>query len=112
MAELRAGDYDAAMIHNTFGARATLDLPEGKVTIFRLDALAQAGLGELERLPLCIRVLLENVLRHEGNGVVQAEHVAAVARSVSTPALDTEVPFTLSVSAALDGVPSAPTLTP
>ncbi len=78
---------------NPFDARATLDLPEGKTTIYRLDALAKAGVVELERLPFSIRILLENVLRHTGDGVVTEDHVRAVAAWRPEPDRSLEVPF-------------------
>ena len=78
---------------NPLNARATLDLPEGQLTYYRLDAVQQAGLTELDRLPFSIRVLLENVLRHAGDGVVTEDHVAAVARWRPQPDVSLEVPF-------------------
>jgi aconitate hydratase len=81
------------MTTNPFASRAPLAFPEGSATLFRLDALAQAGLADLERLPFSIRVLLENVLRHCGNGVVTEEHVRAVAGWQPRPTHGREVPF-------------------
>jgi aconitate hydratase len=78
---------------NPFQSRATLDLSDGGVTLFRIDALSKAGLVELDRLPFSIRILLENVLRHAGNGVVTEDHVAAVARWAPQPDRRLEVPF-------------------
>jgi aconitate hydratase len=78
---------------NPFHSRSTLELPEGKVTLFRLDALVDAGLVDIDRLPFSIRILLENVLRHAGNGVVSEDHVAAVARWRPEPDRSLEVPF-------------------
>ena len=66
------------MSNNPFNSRATLDLAEGAVTLYRLDALAKAGVADLDQLPFSIRILLENVLRHAGNGVVTEEHVEVV----------------------------------
>jgi aconitate hydratase len=76
-----------------FGARARLDLPDGPTTVFRLQALADARLAELPRLPFSIRVLLENALRHCGNGVVTEDHVRAIAAWTPAPDQDAEVPF-------------------
>ncbi|MEX0690731.1 MAG: aconitate hydratase AcnA [Gemmatimonadales bacterium] len=77
-----------------FNARDTLTLPEGAATIFRLDALSKAGVVDsLDRLPFSIRILLENVLRHCGNGVVTEDHVRAVASWRGKPDLSREVPF-------------------
>jgi aconitate hydratase len=81
------------MPNDPFGARARLDLPDGPATVYRLESLASAGLVDLPRLPFSIRVLLENVLRHAGNGVVTEDHVRAVAGWRPTPGQGTEVPF-------------------
>ncbi|MDH3290671.1 MAG: aconitate hydratase AcnA [Gemmatimonadota bacterium] len=78
---------------NPYGARSTLDVPEGTLTYYRLGALADRGLAELDRLPFSIRVLLENVLRHAGNGIVEEEHVEAVAGWRPEPDRSVEVPF-------------------
>jgi len=78
---------------NPFNARARLRLPDGDVTLYRLDALAKAGIADLDRLPFSIRILLENVLRHSGNGVVTEDHVKAVANWRPKPDLSLEVPF-------------------
>jgi aconitate hydratase len=76
-----------------FTAQSSLDLPEGSVTYYRLAALEEAGLVDLDRLPFSIRILLENVLRHAGNGIVGEEHVRAVAGWRPEPDLSLEVPF-------------------
>ena len=47
----------------------------------------------MDKLPFSIRVLLENVLRHHGNGVVTDEHVKTVAGWKPKPDLSKEVPF-------------------
>ena len=79
---------------NPFDSRATLELPEGKTTIYRLDALEQAGVADIDRLPFSIRVLLENVLRHAAAGdKVTEDHVKAVAGWRPEPDRSTDVPF-------------------
>jgi aconitate hydratase len=78
---------------DSLGSRDTLALDQGDVTIYRLDALAKQGLTDLERLPFSIRVLLENVLRHHGNGVVTDDEVALVAGWKPRPDRSREVPF-------------------
>ncbi len=67
-----------------FGALATLDLPEGPTSFYRLARLEDAGvLRSLDRLPFSIRVLLENVLRTASAGGEDAhatrDDVSAVA---------------------------------
>ena len=66
--------------HDPFGARTTIDLPEGPTAFYRLARLEEEGvIDSLDRLPFSIRVLLENALRHAGGGYVTEEHVKAVA---------------------------------
>ena len=47
------------ILHDPFGASATLESAAGAVTIFRLKALDEQGLANTARLPYSIRVLLE-----------------------------------------------------
>jgi aconitate hydratase len=62
-----------------FGALATVCLPEGPTSFYRLSKLEEDGvIDSLDRLPFSIRVLLENALRHAGGGHVSQEHVKAV----------------------------------
>ena len=58
------------MSDNSYDARATLEVGDRKLDIFRLDAL-QAKY-DVARLPFSLKVLLENLLRTEGNGSVTA----------------------------------------
>jgi aconitate hydratase len=50
--------------HDTFGSRSTLSVRGRSFEIFRLDALDRAGL-DISRLPFSLKILLENLLRHE-----------------------------------------------
>ncbi|MCA9710801.1 MAG: aconitate hydratase, partial [Myxococcales bacterium] len=64
--------------HDSFGARATLTVGDRSYEIFRLDALKAAGVGHVDTLPFSLRVLVENLLRHEdGVGVTRADIEAA-----------------------------------
>ncbi len=62
---------------NSFDARGTLAIGDRELTIHRLDAL-QAEY-DVARLPYSLKVLLENLLRTEGNGSVSAEDIVALA---------------------------------
>jgi aconitate hydratase A / 2-methylisocitrate dehydratase len=62
---------------NSFDARATLRVGDREHTIFRLDAL-QSRL-DVARLPFSLKILLENLLRTEGNGSVTAPDIEALA---------------------------------
>ncbi len=65
---------------NSFGALSTLSVGDRRYRIYRLDALEKAGFGPLARVPYSIKVLLENLLRHEDNNTVKASDIEYVAR--------------------------------
>ena len=66
--------------NDTFGARRLLELPDGSSAwIFDLQALSRAGVGRVDRLPFSIRLLLENLLRHENGTTVTAADIEALA---------------------------------
>ena len=57
---------------NSFNSKAAFSVGGNAYTIYRLAALAQAGVGNVAQLPFSIKVLLESLLRTEdgpfGNG--------------------------------------------
>ena len=63
---------------NSFDSRGTLDVGDRRYQIHRLSALE--GVADLGRVPYSIKLLLENLLRHEDGVSVQAEDVEALAR--------------------------------
>jgi aconitate hydratase A / 2-methylisocitrate dehydratase len=74
-------------------ARDTLQTAAGKVSFYRLDALEKAGMGQMARLPYSIRILLEAVLRHAGNGLVSEQDVRSLASWSGKAVPKGEVPF-------------------
>ncbi|MDB4628085.1 aconitate hydratase AcnA [bacterium] len=78
--------------HDPFSARATLSTPEGDRSYYRLDALT--SLGDIDRLPLSIKVLLESCLRNCDGRVVTETHVKALAGYDATNVGETEIAFT------------------
>src|SRR6266478_547974 len=64
---------------NTFGAAQTLRSGSSAYRIFRLDALEKRGLSQVARLPVSIKILLENLLRHEDGKRVTAADIEAIA---------------------------------
>ncbi len=62
-----------------FGARATLSLGSDKLQVFKITALKDAGLCDVDRFPFSIKVLLESVLRNVDGSNVTEEDVQAVA---------------------------------
>ncbi len=61
--------------------------------IHRLDALTRAGFKGIETLPYSIRVLLENLLRHEDGKTVTREDIEAVANWDPSAEPSTEIAF-------------------
>ena len=74
-----------------FDSRSTLDTPSGEKVIYRLDALR--SLGDIDRLPLTIKVLLESCLRNCDGTVVTEDHVRSLVASPEAGA-GTEIAFT------------------
>src|ERR1700730_16147424 len=65
------------MTDNSFGAKDTLAIGGEQYEIFNLQALQQRF--DVARLPFSLKVLLENLLRTEGNGSVLAADIEALA---------------------------------
>jgi aconitate hydratase len=78
---------------DSFPSAATLDVGGQAVTIHRLDALARAGVGDVDTLPFSIKVLLENLLRYQDGRTVTADDIAAVASWDPRARPSTEIAF-------------------
>src|SRR4029078_2768576 len=62
---------------NSFGSKSTLDVGKRKFEIHKLSALEKAGLAP-GRLPFSLRILLENLLRHEEGKAVKEADIRAL----------------------------------
>jgi aconitate hydratase len=80
------------MTLNSFGAKSMLRAGGRSHEIFRLDALQQRF--DVARLPFSLKVLLENLLRTEGNGSVDADDVEALAGWDAKAQPSKEIAFT------------------
>ena len=78
---------------DSFDSRATLRIGGHEVDIFRLAALTRAGFEGVDTLPYSIRVLLENLLRHEDGQSVSRDDIEAVARWEPRAEPSTEIAF-------------------
>ena len=76
---------------DSFGARATLTVGGEDFEIYRLDAVQE---GHVERLPYSLKILLENLLRHENGRDVTREDVLALANWDPEAVPSTEISFT------------------
>ena len=64
---------------DSFGTRKVLTVDGESYDIFRLDLLAKAGFKNVSRLPVSLKVLLENLLRQEDNHHVYKADIEALA---------------------------------
>ena len=77
---------------DSFSARSTLEVGGVEYEIFRLDRLA--GRFDLDRLPFSLKILLENMLRHEDGANVTASDIEALAGWDAGAEPSTEIAFT------------------
>ncbi|HSG59041.1 MAG TPA: aconitate hydratase AcnA [Woeseiaceae bacterium] len=76
---------------DSFGARSTLAVGSNSFEIFRLDAIED---GHVDRLPYSLKILLENLLRHEDGRDVTRDDILALANWDPKAEPDTEISFT------------------
>jgi aconitate hydratase len=84
------------MKRDAFGARRTFETGTGPAALYRLDALAAAGVapgGSLDRLPFSIKVLLEAVLRNVDGELVTEDDVRNLAAWNAAAPKDVELPY-------------------
>src|SRR5690606_12239102 len=89
----RPRSFMADRSRDSFDTRSTLDVAGKTLTYFSLPKLAQKLGRDLMRLPYSLRILLENLLRHEDGKVVRAQDVEALARWNAKDVPDTEIAF-------------------
>jgi aconitate hydratase len=82
------------MRSDIFGARGSFDTGLGTLTMYRLSALAKAGLAPgLDRMPFSIKILLEAVLHSVDGELVTEDDVRNLARWRASAPTAVEVPF-------------------
>src|SRR5690606_36330375 len=74
----KARPWEKARTMDSFGTLGTLDVSGKSYSIRRLKPLYDR-VPQAASLPFSLKVLLENLLRHEDGRVVKQEHVLAVA---------------------------------
>ncbi len=62
---------------DSFNARRTLTVGNSTYTYYSLPAASENGLGDVSRLPASLKVLLENMLRHEDGKTVTRDDIIA-----------------------------------
>jgi len=76
---------------DSFGARSTLAVGDDSLEIFRLDAVTE---GHAKQLPYSLKILLENLLRHEDGRDVTRDDILALANWDPKADPSTEISFT------------------
>ncbi len=86
-----------------FNARSTFDTGSGQATLYRLSAL-----GNIDRLPFSIKIMLESVLRNCDGYLVTEEDVKTLANYNAKSPAPVEIPFNLArvVMQDFTGVPA------
>jgi aconitate hydratase len=86
-----------------FNARSTFDTGSGQATLYRLSAL-----GNIDRLPFSIKIMLESVLRNCDGTLVTEEDVKTLANYNAKSPAPVEIPFNLArvVMQDFTGVPA------
>jgi aconitate hydratase len=77
---------------DSFKTRQTLTVGKKSFSYFSLPALAAQGF-DLSKMPLSMKVFLENLLRHEDGAVVKKSDIEAVAKTVGVKPAEREVFF-------------------
>ena len=78
---------------DSFGTFSSKTVGGHAFGIFRLEALEKRRVGKISRLPFSIKVLLENLLRHEDGISVHRGDIEAVARWDPKAAPEREIAF-------------------
>ena len=77
---------------DSFSTRKTLAVGKKTFTYFSLAAFAENGF-DLSKMPLSMKIFLENLLRHEDGAVVKKSDIEAVAKTVGVKPAEREVFF-------------------
>ncbi|MCH8930752.1 MAG: hypothetical protein IIA98_07540, partial [Proteobacteria bacterium] len=76
---------------DSFAARSTLTVGDREYQIYRLDALENTN---YRRLPFSLKILLENLLRHEDGIDITRDDIEAVANWEARAEPSQEIAFT------------------
>ena len=79
--------------HNLFNTRKTLKSGDSECTYYSLPALAEAGKGTIENLPVSIRILLESLLRNYDGHQITEQDVLNLASWDASSLQAAEIPF-------------------
>jgi aconitate hydratase len=78
---------------DSFGSRATLTVDGRAYTIYRLDSLNALAGSKAARLPVTLKVLLENLLRNEDDAFVKRADIESLAKWDVKARVEREIAF-------------------
>jgi len=78
---------------DTLKTRRSLNVGGKDYDYFSLEAAAEAGLGDISRLPFSLKVLLENLLRYEDGTSVTVDDVKALGAWLESKSSDREIAY-------------------
>src|SRR5688572_25542370 len=78
---------------DSFGSRGTLQVGDQKYEICGLAALEKLSGVNLSKLPFCLKILLENLVRNEDGRFVKATDIEKMARWSPTNKEQNEIAF-------------------
>src|SRR5579872_6876372 len=79
--------------NDTLKTRRTLTVNQTEYDYFSLPAAEQAGLTGLNKLPCSLKILLENLLRHEDNQTVTMDDIKALTEWLKNKKSDREIAY-------------------
>ncbi|MBP3301720.1 MAG: aconitate hydratase AcnA [Opitutales bacterium] len=87
----------AGTMNNPFQTLREFNCPAAgkKGFYYSVPALEQAGIGQVSKMPVCLRVVLESVLRNCDGTLITENDVRALANWNAEKPADTEIPFTV-----------------
>ncbi|HZI50601.1 MAG TPA: aconitate hydratase AcnA, partial [Terriglobia bacterium] len=78
---------------NSFGSKSTLTVGGARFDYFSLEQAEKAGAGAIAKMPFSLKVMLENLLRHEDGSTVSRQDIIAVVQSAGSLPQDKEIAF-------------------
>ncbi|HJP21908.1 MAG TPA: aconitate hydratase AcnA [Alphaproteobacteria bacterium] len=78
---------------DSLNLRRSLEVGGRSYDYFSLPAAQDAGLGDLSRLPFSLKILLENLLRHEDGRTVTVDDIRALAGWAETAGVEREIAY-------------------
>ena len=78
---------------DAFGAKDVFDTGAGSAVIYRLSKLIADGIGQVDRLPFSMKIMLENALRNVDGRVIGEDDVRNIANWSPVNPASVEIPY-------------------